>query len=138
MTELAGSQSTQFTGTAGLARIVMYVNAEPWLTRARARYELMLLASREPELAARLNESSDRLYTLAREVVTQWHPMGSTPDPALIEDQATATLAFINGVMMTFVAGQPVVDSADRLDRFIQGVIAGVAHIPRSGDVANR
>ncbi|WP_372516949.1 TetR/AcrR family transcriptional regulator, partial [Mycobacterium montefiorense] len=26
MTELAGSQSTQFTGTAGLARIVMYVN----------------------------------------------------------------------------------------------------------------
>jgi DNA-binding transcriptional regulator YbjK len=112
MTELAGSQSTQFTGTAGLARIVMYVNSEPWLTRAKARYELMLLASRDPEL-----------------LVTQWHPAGSTPDPALIEDQALATLTYINGVMMTFVAGQPVIDSAEHLDRLIQGVIAGVAQV---------
>jgi DNA-binding transcriptional regulator YbjK len=129
MTELAGSQSTQFIGTAGLARIVMYVNSEPWLTRARARYELMLLASRDPELATSLNEASDRLYTLARDVVTQWHPAGSTPDPALIQDQALATLTYINGVMITFVAGQPVVDSAEHLDRLIQGVIAGVAQV---------
>jgi DNA-binding transcriptional regulator YbjK len=129
MTELAGSQSTQFTGTAGLARIVMYVNSEPWLTRAKARYELMLLASRDPELATSLNEASDRLYTLARDVVTQWHPAGSAPDPALIEDQALATLTYINGVMMTFVAGQPVVDSAEHLDRLIQGVIVGVAQV---------
>ncbi|GBG37741.1 TetR/AcrR family transcriptional regulator [Mycobacterium montefiorense] len=127
MTELAGSQSTQFTGTAGLARIVMHVNTEPWLTRARARCELMLLASRDPELAAKLNESSDRLYALAREVVTQWHPAENPPDSALIEDQALAALTFINGVMMTFVAGQPVVESADHLDQLIQGVITGVA-----------
>lgn len=129
MTELAGSQSEQFTGSAGLARIVMYVNTEPWLTRARARYELMLLASRDPELATRLNESSDRLYTLAREVVTQWHPAESAADLALVEDQALATLTFINGVMMTFVAGQPVVESAEHLDQLIQGVIAGVAQV---------
>jgi DNA-binding transcriptional regulator YbjK len=129
MTELAGSPSTHFTGTAGLARIVMYVNTEPWLTRARARYELMLLASRDPELATRLSESSDRLYLLAREVVTQWHAAHATPDPELIEDQALATLTFINGVMMTFVAGQPVVGSEEHLDRLIQGVIAGVAAV---------
>jgi AcrR family transcriptional regulator len=129
MAELADDQSSQFTGTAGLARIVMYVANEPWLTRAKARYELALLASRDPELAATLNESADRLYTLAREVVTQWHPSESTPDPTLIEDQAIATLTFINGVMMTFVAGQPAVDSAEHLDRLIRGVIAGVAHV---------
>lgn len=129
MTELAGSESSQFTGTAGLARIVMYVNTEPWLTRARARYELMLLASRDPELATRLDESSDRLYTLAREVVTQWHSAERMPDPALVEDQALATLTFVNGVMMTFVAGQPAVDNAEHLDRLIQGVIAGVAQV---------
>lgn len=123
------NQSTQFTGTAGLARIVMYVNSEPWLTRARARYELMLLASRDPDVATSLGESSDRVYALARDVVTQWHPADSTPDAALVEDQALATLTFINGVMMTFVAGQPVVDDADHLDRLIQGVIAGVAQI---------
>ena len=128
MAEIAG-QSTQFTGTAGLARIVMYVNSEPWLTRARARYELALLAGRDPELAAALNESADRLYALARNVVTQWHPAGSAPDPALVDDQAIATLAFINGIMLTFVAGQPIVDEAEHLDRLIQGVIAGVAQI---------
>ena len=53
----------------------------------------------------------------------------TAPDPALIDDQAIATLTFINGVMMTFVAGQPIVDSAEHLDRLIQGVIAGVAQI---------
>lgn len=60
---------------------------------------------------------------------SQWHPAGSAPDPALVDDQATATLAFINGIMLTFVAGQPAVDDAGQLDRLIQGVIAGVAHV---------
>lgn len=124
-------QSTQFTGTAGLARIVMYVNSEPWLTRAKARYELALLAGRDPELAEILDESARRLYGLARDVVTQWHAGESTPDPALIDDQAVATLAFINGVMLTFVAGQPAVDNPEHLDRLIQGVIAGIAHVHR-------
>uniref|UniRef100_UPI003899E176 TetR/AcrR family transcriptional regulator n=1 Tax=Mycobacterium sp. HUMS_1102779 TaxID=3383487 RepID=UPI003899E176 len=127
--ELAEGQSTQLAGTAGLARIVMYVNSEPWLTRAKARYELVLLAGRDPELTAILSESAERLHALARQVVTQWYPAGSTPDPALIEDQAVATLAFINGVMLTFVAGQPAVDDAERLDRLIRGVIAGVAEV---------
>jgi hypothetical protein len=129
MTELADDRSTEFAGTAGLARIVMYAATEPWFTRAKARYELLLLASRDPELAATLNESAEGLYALARDVVAQWHPADSTPDPALIEDQAIATLTFINGVMMTFVAGRPVVDSPEHLDRLIQGVIAGVAHV---------
>ncbi|WP_255361692.1 MULTISPECIES: TetR/AcrR family transcriptional regulator [unclassified Mycobacterium] len=129
MAELAENHATQFAGTAGLARIVMYVNSEPWLTRAKARYELALLAGRDPELAAALNESADRLYALARSVVTQWHAADSAPDPDLVDDQATATLAFINGIMLTFVAGQPAVDDAERLDRLIQGVIAGVAQV---------
>ena len=129
MTELADDRRTDFAGTAGLARIVMYVAAEPWLTRAKARYEIMLLASRDPDLAATLNESAEGLYALARDVVAQWHSAGIAPDPALVEDQAIATLAFINGIMMTFVAGQPTVEDAEHLDRLIQGVIAGVAAV---------
>jgi DNA-binding transcriptional regulator YbjK len=58
MTELADDQSTEFTGTSGLARIVMYSAKEPWFTRAKARYELLLLASRDPELAATINQSA--------------------------------------------------------------------------------
>lgn len=129
MAELADDPATQFTGTAGLARIVMYVNSEPWLTRAKARYELALLAGRDAELAAILDESAKRLYTLARSVVTQWHAAEGAPDPTRVEDQAIATLAFINGIMLTFVAGQPAVDSAEHLDRLIRGVIAGVAAV---------
>jgi hypothetical protein len=90
-----------------------------------------LLASRDPKLAATVNESAEGFYALAREVVAQWHPADSAPDPALVEDQAIATLTFINGVMMTFVAGRPAVDSAEHLDRLIQSVIAGVAHVRR-------
>lgn len=131
MTELAGDESTEFTGTAGLARIVMYAATEPWLTRAKARYELLLLASRDAALAASLNGFAEGLYALARDVVAQWHPTGSEPDPALIEDQATATLTFINGVMMTFVSGRPAVEGPEHLDRLIQGVIAGVAQVRR-------
>lgn len=129
LTELAGDRPIEFAGTAGLARVVMYVATEPWLTRAKARYELVLLASRDPELAATLNESAEGLYALARDVVAHWHPADSTPDPALIEDQATATMMFINGVMMTFVAGRPAVDGTEQLDRLIRGVIAGVAQV---------
>ena len=134
MTELADDRPTEFAGTAGLARIVMYVAAEPWLTRAKARYEIVLLASRDPDLAATLNESAEGLYALARDVVAQWHPAASAPDPALVEDQAIATMTFINGIMMTFVAGRPAVDSPEHLDRLIQGVIAGVAQVRGGGN----
>jgi AcrR family transcriptional regulator len=129
MTELADDRPTEFAGTAGLARIVMYAAKEPWLTRAKARYETMLLAGRDPELATTLSESAEGLYALARNVVAQWHPAGSEPDPALIEDQAIATMTFVNGVMMTFVAGRPAIDGAEHLDRLIQGVIEGVARV---------
>jgi hypothetical protein len=132
MTELADDQSTEFTGTAGLARMVMYAAKEPWFTRAKARYELLLLASRDPELAATSSQSGDGFYTLARHVVAQWHSAESAPDPALIDDQAIAILTLINGVMMTFVAGRPVIDSPEHLDRLIQGVIAGVANVRRA------
>jgi hypothetical protein len=33
--------------------------------------------------------------------------------------------------MMTFVAGRPVVDSAEHIDRLIQALIAGFARIHR-------
>ena len=110
----------------------MYANSEPWLTRAKARYELMLLAPRDPDIAAVLNGAAGKIVTVARDVVAQWHPADSSPHPELVEDQAIATMAFINGVMMTFVAGVPVVDTVEHLDRLIQGIIAGVAqHRPR-------
>jgi DNA-binding transcriptional regulator YbjK len=134
LSELTEGEPTRFTGTAGLAQIVMYVATEPWRSRARARYELMLLASRDPELAATIQLSTGSFYTLARDAVTQWQSTESPSDATRLDDQAIAALALINGVMMTIVAGQPVVDSAEHLDRLLRGVIAGVAGITAEED----
>lgn len=126
LAELSGDDAAIFSGTAGLARIVMYSATEPWLTRAKARYELLLHAGRDAELAESLKASFDGFYSLARDVVAQWQTTQDTPNAELIDQQAVATLTFINGTMMTFVAGKPIVSTADQLDQLIHGVISGV------------
>lgn len=126
LSELAEDESTEFSGTAGLANIVMYSAAEPWLTRAKARYELALHGSRDPELAPTLLQWVESFYGLARTVVTQWHGEGSSPDPKVLDDQSVALLSLINGVMMSFVVGRPLVDDAAHLDLLIRGVLDGV------------
>jgi DNA-binding transcriptional regulator YbjK len=126
MTELAGSGAPDLSGTAGLAKLVMYSATEPWLTRSKARYELALHASRDEDLALIMQRSVNGFHALARDVVTQWHSGEDDPDVALIDRQAVATLTFINGVMMSFIAGPPVVDNAEQLDLMIQGIITGI------------
>jgi hypothetical protein len=56
MIELADADAAKYSGTKGLAQLVILSSTEPWLTRTRARYELMLAARREPELATSMLE----------------------------------------------------------------------------------
>ncbi|MCV7001993.1 TetR/AcrR family transcriptional regulator [Mycolicibacterium alvei] len=126
LTELADTDRTEFAGTLGFATLIMYSATEPWLTRTKARYELALQAGRDDELAATLSASVEGFYGLARAVVTEWHDTEENPMvPEVIDEQAKALFSFVNGVMMTFVIGQPLVDTADQLDRLIRGVLAG-------------
>ncbi|MUL82205.1 MULTISPECIES: TetR/AcrR family transcriptional regulator [unclassified Mycolicibacterium] len=126
LTELTDADPTEFAGTVGFATLVMYSATEPWLTRAKARYELALEAGRDAELAATLNESVEGFYGLARAVVTEWHSTNENPmAPDVVDDQAKTLFSFVNGVMMTFVIGQPLVEDADQLDRLIRGVLSG-------------
>lgn len=127
MVELAGDTSGPFSGTAGLAKMVLISATEPWLTRSKARYELMLQASRDPDLGVTLQQSTALFHQLAREVVAHWHPAGAEPDPALIEQQAAATLAFVNGVMMGLVTGGPAIDHEEQLDQLLQALLAAIA-----------
>ncbi|OHV06523.1 TetR/AcrR family transcriptional regulator [Mycobacterium talmoniae] len=127
MVQAAHDPPGPFSGTAGLAKMVMISATEPWLTRAKARYELMLQASRDPDLGATVQQTTALFHQLAREVVGQWHPPGAAPDPGLLEEQAAATLAFVNGVMMGFVIGGPVIDDEARLDRLLQALLAAIA-----------
>jgi DNA-binding transcriptional regulator YbjK len=125
MAELAQDGSTGFTGTAGFAKLVLASNVEPYLTRSRARYELTLHMSRAPELAETLQQFASGFYTLAREVIREWHGEDADTDPDLIDEQTVMVLTFVNGVMMSFVFGAPVVTDADHLDRWIQAILAG-------------
>ena len=136
MTELRNpDESCVFSGTAGLASMVMISAQEPWLTRTRARYELLLQAGRDPELASTLDAFASRMADLARAIVSEWHPSTADADPALIDDQASATLAFLNGVMMSFVHGTPVVRDAEHLDYLIQAVLAGITRRPSQSPI---
>jgi DNA-binding transcriptional regulator YbjK len=126
LTELATDGSGQFTGTAGLAELVMYSAAEPFLTRTKARYELALHASRDAELMSALRLSVDTFYRLAHDVVARWHPETDAPPADLIDEQARAALALINGIMLSFVAGRPIVQSAAQLEHLLDGLIAGL------------
>lgn len=127
LTELTSDQTGQFTGTAGLAELVMYSRTEPFLTRTKARYELMLQAGRDAEVMAVLQRSVDNFYRLAHDVVVRWHPAEDRPSAPVIEHQARAALALINGVMLSFVAGRPIVESAAALQCLLDGLIAGLS-----------
>ncbi len=127
MTELSDDMADGFTGTAGLARLVMASNAEPYLTRSRARYELALQMSREPELAQTLMQFAAKFYALAESVIRDWHASDPAPDPRLVEEQAVMVLTMINGVILSFVHGAPVVSEAAQLERWIQAMLEGGA-----------
>ncbi|MEV3903409.1 TetR family transcriptional regulator C-terminal domain-containing protein [Mycobacterium sp. NPDC050551] len=136
MAELSGDAAGGFTGTRGLAALVMASYAEPYRTRTRARYELALHSSREPELAASLARFTVRVTDLIRRVIREWHGDDGVPDP-IVEEQAAMLMTCINGVMMSFALSTPVVTDADHLDAWIQTILTGdepaVVPPPRRG-----
>ncbi|MUL68088.1 hypothetical protein BOO86_26690 [Mycobacterium sp. CBMA 234] len=124
MTELAGGEVTEYAGTKGLAQLVILSSNEPWLTRTRARYELMLTARLEPELAASLLEFAAKLYGLARDAIANWHE--EQLDSTLLDEQTRTVLTYIEGVLLSFVHGYPAVTDADQLDRRIRAILRSV------------
>ncbi|MCG5432823.1 TetR family transcriptional regulator C-terminal domain-containing protein [Mycobacterium sp. MYCO198283] len=130
MTELAGDPTAGYTGTRGLAALVMASSAEPYLTRTRARYELTMQASREPELAALLERFTVKVTDLVRQVIRDWHG-DAEPAAGTVDERAAMLLALINGVMMSFTHGTPVVADVEQLDAWIQTILTGTA--PGSG-----
>ncbi|PRC44576.1 TetR family transcriptional regulator, partial [Mycobacterium sp. ITM-2017-0098] len=125
LTSMTDDDTSAYVGTTGLATLVMYANTEPYLTRSRARYELTLHLSREPELAETLSQFVTQFYALARNVIREWHTGDSESDELVIDEQADMLLTVINGVMMSFVSGTPVVRDADHLKRWIEAILAG-------------
>lgn len=126
LSELGDNGDAGYSGTLGLARLVMLSATEPWLTRSRARYELILATRHDPNIAARIIDYGLHFYALTREVVAQWHTGSTPPDPPLIDEQTAMILTLINGIMLSFVAGFPAITDANRLEHHIQAMLHSI------------
>lgn len=110
-----------------LAEHAMRTAVEPERTRARARFELTMIASRDPELSAVLESLADRFVAISEAAVAQVQPAGTPPDPTLVKQQAFAVVTFLGGFLFRLAYGLVAVDSAKELEVLLHSVIAGVA-----------
>ena len=69
-----------------LAAQAVRTAVEPERSRARARFELMMIASRDPELGKVFDGLMDQFVAISEAAVAQVQPAGTTPDPELIKE----------------------------------------------------
>lgn len=117
-----------------LAEQAMRTAVEPERSRARARFELMMIASRDAELGAVFDGLMDNFVSISEAAVAQLQPAGSQPDPQLVKEQAFAVVTFLGGFLFRLAYGLAELDSAKSLERYLHSVIAGVAAEHARGD----
>ncbi|AEV72610.1 hypothetical protein MycrhN_2007 [Mycolicibacterium rhodesiae NBB3] len=110
-----------------LAEQAMRTAVEPERSRARARFELMMIASHESELGAAIEGLMSRFVAISEAAVAQVQPAGAPPDRRLVEEQAFAVVTFLGGFLFRLAYGLAEMNSAERLERYLHSVIAGVA-----------
>jgi DNA-binding transcriptional regulator YbjK len=111
-----------------LAEMAMRSASGPALNRSRARYELSLHASRDPEVMSAFTDAIATFIALSEEAVRLAQPH-ATLDRKLIEEQAYAVTTFINGVMVRLALGERTVESAAHLGELLHAVVAGIAAV---------
>ena len=113
-------------GTSEIGRLIMRASSSEGLTRTRARYELLLLAARDPDIAKLFHENTIRLIDLSRRAVAQWFPVASNLASDIVEDQVAATLAFVDGVLMSFVRGTHAIRGPEQFDSALRAIVTGI------------
>jgi DNA-binding transcriptional regulator YbjK len=116
-----------------LAQAIVSTVFEPRLTRTKARYEVLLQATRDPELVQQVEHSTALFMELSRAVIMQMQPDDIAPDAELIDDQTYAAMTFINGALIGIACGDRRIHSAEQLDALLAGIVAGVAHTRAAG-----
>ncbi|OIN81024.1 TetR/AcrR family transcriptional regulator [Mycobacterium malmoense] len=109
-----------------LSQVVIQAGGEPQLSRTRARYELTMQATRDPALAAILQQATDGFTKLHREILVRLMPRGAELEPAVVEDLSNVTLTFINGLLLRFAHGDRIVDSPEQLDAILAAIATGI------------
>jgi DNA-binding transcriptional regulator YbjK len=110
-----------------LAVQAMRTGVEPERSRARARFELMMIAARDPELGVVFDGLMDQFAAISEAAVAQVQPIDNPIDGDLIKEQAYAVVTFLGGFLFRLAYGLTDMDSAESLERYLRSVIAGVA-----------
>ncbi|BCO37904.1 TetR family transcriptional regulator [Mycobacterium heckeshornense] len=110
-----------------LAEQAMRTAVEPERSRARARFELLMIAARDPELGAVFQGLMDRFVAISEEAVAQVQPAGAVADRELIKEQAFAVVTFLGGFLFRLANGLARLDDAKQLEGYLHAVITGVA-----------
>lgn len=110
-----------------LATQAMRTAVEPERSRARARFELMMIASRDPELGVVFDDLMKQFVAISEAAVAQVQPAGAPADQKLIKEQAFAVVTFLGGFLFRLAYGLTDLDSAESLERYLHSVISGVA-----------
>jgi DNA-binding transcriptional regulator YbjK len=123
----------QDSAPSRLSQVVIQSGNEPQLSRTKARYELTMQASRDPELAVILQQATDEFTKLHREILVQLMPRGAELESAVVEDLSNVTLTFINGLMMRLAHGDRIIETPEQLDGILTAIAAGILKSPEKG-----
>jgi DNA-binding transcriptional regulator YbjK len=110
-----------------LAEQAMRTAIEPERSRARARFELLMVAARDPKLGSVFQDLMDRFVAISETAVAQLQPPDQTADPEVIKEQAFAVVTFLGGFLFRLANGLARLENAKKLEGYLHGVIAGVA-----------
>jgi DNA-binding transcriptional regulator YbjK len=114
-------------GASPLATMVMLSGQEPRLTRTKARFELLLQANRDPDLAEIFRHNSELFTELHRQEILFRSQSSTKPNPKVLDEQTAATMSFVSGLHLRFIAGDRSIDSAEQLDIVLTGIADGIA-----------
>jgi DNA-binding transcriptional regulator YbjK len=110
-----------------LAEQAMRTAVEPERSRARARFELLMVAARDPDLRAVFENLMDQFVAISEEAVAELQPPGTPADRELIQEQAFAVVTFLGGFLFRLANGLARLENATQLEGYLHAVIAGVA-----------
>ncbi|WP_240356033.1 TetR/AcrR family transcriptional regulator [Mycobacterium bourgelatii] len=124
---------TKPSSPSQLSVMVIQSGTEPQLSLTKARYELTMQATRDPELAAILQQSTDAFTKLHRDILVRLMPRGDELAPAVVEDLSNITLTFINGLLLRFAHGDRIITSPEQLDAILAALASGILKASKAG-----
>jgi hypothetical protein len=99
----------------------------PGLLLNRARLELMLAATRDPEIADRSATFEARIVTMARDAIAAVQFAGERAvQSALLDAQVSAVMTIVAGLFTRFAAGDRTVADVHHVERLLTSVVRAV------------